>query len=160
MDYTTGFFYKTYTPCSEQRLAEIEESLGLRLPEGYRELLRQTGGGVFDESQKWCVPMDFYEDEYSVGLGQILGNDSFDSLEDSPDLMGEDGWGAPEELLIFAFSGFGPGQSFGINYGLEQFPPLSIIYVFVESDNEMAKVADSFEEFMGMLTTTDGEVES
>lgn len=74
--------------------------------------------------------------------------------------MGEDGWGAPEELLIFAFSGFGPGQSFGINYGLEQFPPLSIIYVFVESDNEMAKVADSFEEFMGMLTTTDGEVES
>lgn len=74
--------------------------------------------------------------------------------------MGEDGWGAPDELLIFAFSINGPGESFGINYGLEKFPQLSIIYVDIEADNEMAKVADSFEEFMGMLTTTDGEVES
>ena len=36
---------------------------------------------------------------------------------------------------------------------------MSIVYVFLDSDNEMVKVADSFEEFMGMLTTYD-EVES
>ncbi|AWT25193.1 hypothetical protein Csp1_03690 [Corynebacterium provencense] len=155
MDYTTGFFYKTFTPCSERRLTEIEDSLGVNLPESYRELLQQTGGGYFGESQKWRVPMGFYKNDYSVGLGQILGNDSIDSLEDSPDLMGEDGWGAPNELLIFAFSINGPGESFGINYGLEQFSQLSIIYVDIEADNEMVKVADSFEEFMGMLTTDD-----
>ncbi|CAM5309859.1 hypothetical protein CVAR21S_01037 [Corynebacterium variabile] len=36
---------------------------------------------------------------------------------------------------------------------------MSIVYVFLDSDNEIVKVADSFEEFMGMLTTDD-EVES
>lgn len=159
MDYTSGYFRETFTPCSERRLAEIEESLGLRLPEGYRELLRQTGGGDLDEKQKYCVPMDSFQDGYWAGLGTILGNDRIWSLEDSPEHMGEDGWGAPSEILVFAYSNSGPNESFGINYGLQEFPFMSIVYVFVDSDNEMVKIADSFEDFMGMLTTYD-EVES
>lgn len=153
MDYTKGFFREFYTPCSEQRLAEIEESLGLQLPEEYRELLRQAGGGDIDEGGKYIVPMDFYDDDYWAALGSILGNDNIYSLEDSPENMGRNGWGAPEGVLIFAYSNSGPMESFGINYNLAEFPLYSILYIFVEQGNEMVKLADSFEEFMGMLIT-------
>ncbi|WP_141331829.1 SMI1/KNR4 family protein, partial [Corynebacterium variabile] len=153
MDYTTGYFRETFTPCSEQRLTEIEESLGLQLPEGYRELLRQTGGGDFDYSLNLWAPLESYKKGYWVAIDKILGNHEVWSIEKSPEDMGIDGWGAPGELLIFGFSTSGPNESFGINYGLQEFPLMSIVYVFLDSDNEIVKVADSFEEFMGMLTT-------
>lgn len=96
-------------------------------------------------------------------MENILGNTDSDldsnSIVGSPEHMGPEVWGASEGLLIFAYCGNGPVSSFGINYGLKEFPPLSIIYDDVELGNELAKVADSFEEFMGMLTTDD-EVES
>lgn len=152
MDYRKDFFYKTFTPCDERRLAEIEKMLGRELPAGYRELLRQTGGGILSEDRD-NVPISALGEGFSELVEVVLGNiDGIYDISDSPDFMGPESWSAPEGLLIFAFSGRGPGASFGINYDIPEFPSMSIIYVVVEAGNEMTKVADSFDEFMGMLT--------
>ncbi|MFD5869435.1 SMI1/KNR4 family protein [Corynebacterium sp. NPDC060344] len=139
--------------CSDGEIANAERGLGLQLPLEYRNLLRDVGGGVLDEGGRFCFPVRQLEEGYYIGLESTFGlhGGTIDLLE-SPSLMGPDRWGVPMELLIFSMSTSGPGESVGINYGLQQFPPMSIIYIGIGRGNCMIKLADSFGDFIDGLT--------
>lgn len=86
----------------------------------------------------------------------VLGNaPGIDSIEDAEFFNDPEGWAVPEGLLAFGFSSLGPGHSFAINYGREEFPLHSIIFIDIENDRDMFKLADSFEDFMGLLVKPD-----
>ncbi|MGP9724977.1 SMI1/KNR4 family protein [Corynebacterium sp. AOP40-9SA-29] len=143
-------------PCSFLKIWYIEARLGKRLPAGYRRLIRATGGGELRRAYSF-VPGGFapHTSEDGVVLYRILGNGETTNGEENylhreaPELI-ED-WELPKGVLPFAESETDV-DCFVINYRLPDFPRRSILHLDPEVGTEPVKVADSFDDFLAMLT--------
>lgn len=160
-------FWETFVPCSEARLKEIEDHLGVELPEGYRNLLRQIGGGEVDEDEATYVHVC---GDYWANLGTIMGNVegmgrhyslSVKNILETFDIFNaseyEGGWGVPEGFLVFGFALGAPGEAFAISYRSDIFPSNSIVWMNLEArmvePHEFIKIADTFDDFCENILT-------
>lgn len=154
-DYSTLFKYPAEQAGSE-RIIEIERFLGRTLPEDYKRLLSQTGGGTLDS--KNCYLDNFSlpnGDKLEIAVDDIFGNgktvndSNVDLIEYATFLMEE--WEIPEEVLLFATSEDGMHQCFVINYDFPNYPQGAVLYLDTDPDGIMEPVAESVDAFLSKL---------
>lgn len=144
-------------PCGPDRIAEIERNVGRELPADYAQFIMETGGGYLNSEHEFLLGDFLPTDPICVSVEQILGNgvvdDSMEGSLDHPTFGGPsiaETWEYPDEALLFAISNAGPHVVYMINYELPEYPVHSIVVFNSEKDSGL--VAESFTEFMGMLT--------
>lgn len=145
------------SPCSKDRIAEIEKNLQRKLPESYAKFIMETGGG-YPNSTHELLPGDYLCTEPGgVVIQQILGNgilsNGIHNSIDDPEfgaLSLAEKWEYPVGALLLAKGLGGMHDVFMINYDLEEYPLHSILCFNDEMDGGLA--ANSFEEFVANLT--------
>ncbi len=146
--------------CDDNRVLEIESTLGRRLPQSYRTILKETGCGVVDSSNSFIPFPDSQRDnedgiEDGVSIDQIWGNGTASNGSENnidqvvPFLSRE--WGLPEEVLLFATSEAGMHECIVMNYELTDYPRGSILLLDTEQGGEITKLADSFDDLVDTI---------
>ncbi|MFD5869436.1 SMI1/KNR4 family protein [Corynebacterium sp. NPDC060344] len=148
-----SMFFKAGQACDGGRLAEIEASIGRVLPDGYRKVLKKSGGGVLGE--RYCflpLPEEVGDDGLIVdqiyGNGRISGGDN--NLDGVVAFLARE-WEVPAEVQLFATTELGMHVCLAINYELEGFPEGAILALDMDGGGQALQVAGSFEEFVGLL---------
>lgn len=152
-------FETTGDPADETRLAEIERALGRRLPDDYRALIKETGGGTLKLDN--CVIPGLPGDAEGLATEDIFGNGTtettraLDLATYATFLMEE--WEIPDEVLLFATTEDGMHNCFVINYGLPDHPAGAILHLDTDPGGAMTRVADSVTDFLNALEPYDQE---
>lgn len=159
MDNYSNLFQRTGVPCDDARIDEIENTLGRQLPQGYRELIKTTGGGYLRTATCFISNINSPDaDPEGLAVDEIFGNgttkygDRIDLADQATFLMDE--WELPEEVLLFTTSDDGMHQCFVINYDLPEYPKGSILYLNTDPGGDIALVANTFTEFINALGPT------
>ncbi|WP_216827454.1 SMI1/KNR4 family protein [Alkalihalobacterium elongatum] len=138
-------FYRL-DPLTQILLTQTEESLKVKLPNSYIELLNQQNGGYIKYNTYPTNEPTIWGKGH-IQVDHLLGIGKKDSILDSNYLIEE--WGLPKKIVILS----GEGDSwvaFDYRNTIEN-PP--IIYIECESEeNKVIKLANSFEEFLDGLT--------
>ena len=143
-------------PAGEDRLLEIECAIGKRLPDDYRTLIRETGGGTLKLAK--CVMPGLPGAAEGLATEDIFGNGrttrdmNVDLATQATFLMEE--WEIPREVLLFATTEDGMHNCFVINYDLPEYPKGSILYLNTDPGGDIALVANTFTEFINALGPT------
>lgn len=148
-------------PAGEDRLLEIECAIGRRLPDDYRTLIRETGGGTL--SQDRCVLPRLPHGAQGLATEDIFGNGrttqdtNVDLATHAAFLMEE--WEIPDEVLLFATTEDGMHNCFVINYDLPDHPVGAVLHLDSDPGGAMTRVADSVTDFLNALEPYDQEEE-
>ncbi|MCZ9307499.1 SMI1/KNR4 family protein [Corynebacterium sp. c8Ua_181] len=143
--------------CTSLRIRSLEKALGKKLPEEYRELIKRSGAGILSLKNSFLTfPYDG-DDSYELSVEQILGNGQ--TREGDPNDLVDygrflaDEYEIPDEVLLFGISESGMHEYLAINYGLEEYPHLSVLYCDDEAEGPegIVKIADSFADFLNLL---------
>ncbi|RLL40630.1 SMI1/KNR4 family protein [Oceanobacillus piezotolerans] len=126
-------------PIKEENIVAAEKKLGVKLPELYKEIVKEQNGGYI---KRTAFPIEFstssvedfiyIESIYGIGEEGIL---------DSPSLINE--WGLPKDMVLLG----GDGHTWvAMDYrGVTSEP--SIVYIEVEEEVDI-QIANSFSEFI------------
>ncbi|MBK4137416.1 hypothetical protein GWO52_02800 [Corynebacterium macginleyi] len=151
-----NLFEYTARPADSQRILEIESKLGKKLPDDYKMLLSETGGGILNLEKSFLTDISLPDgDTLEVVVQDIFGNGTasngahVDLIDYASFLMDE--WEIPDEVLLFAASEDGMHQCFVINYGLPNFPEGAVLYVDTDPDGCIMPVATSVDTFLSKL---------
>lgn len=143
-------------PADSVRIAEIERALGKILPEDYKTLLAQTGGGSLKPNHSFIsgITLPSGEELYIAadtlfGNGKTANGLNIDMIDYGIFLMDE--WEIPNEVLLLATTSDGMHQCFVINYGLTDFPAGSVLHFDTDPEGQMTQVADSVDDFLSRL---------
>lgn len=143
--------------CTVLKIAQIEKTLGKKLPKAYKDLIKRCGGGVLSlENNPIELPMDDSSEDYVLNVEQILGNGKTSS-GDNNDLLTygrflTEEYEIPDEVLLFGFCESGMHEYLVINYGLKDFPEGSVLFCNDEENpGEYIQVASTFAEFLELL---------
>ena len=143
--------------CTVLKIAQIEKTLGKKLPKAYKDLIKRCGGGVLSlENNPIRLPMDDSSEVYELDVEQIFGNGKTSSGDDN-DLLTfgrflTEEYEIPDELLLFGFCESGMHEYLVINYGMKGFPEGSILYCNDEENpGEYIQIAPSFAEFLDLI---------
>ncbi|WP_158268663.1 SMI1/KNR4 family protein [Corynebacterium yudongzhengii] len=153
MENYADFFEDPGEPADDVRIADIERAIGRRLPEDYRALIQETGGGSLKLSR--CVmpglpgAAEGLSTDNIFGNGKIATGANVDLAEFGVFLMEE--WEIPEEVLLFADTEDGMHNCFVINYDLAEFPRGAILHLDTDPGGKLTKVADSVADFLNAL---------
>ena len=160
-----SFFEYTAQPAGDQHILEIEDKLGKKLPDDYKMLLSETGGGILNLEKCFLTDISLPDgDTLEVVVEDIFGNGTasngahVDLIDYATFLMDE--WEIPEEVLLFAASEDGMHQCFVINYGLPDFPEGAVLYVDTDPDGLIMPVAESVDAFLSKLSPYPDQEES
>jgi hypothetical protein len=148
--------YYTGPQLDAGRVRQAEESLGVRLPRSYVELLLQRNGGV---PRRRCYPTDFSTswapDHIQIsairGIGGEWGIDSTSGLG-SVDMIAE--WGYPEIGVVLCDMPSAGHDAVMLDYsasGDEGDPAVA----YIDEDRVVRRLAASFEEFLSRLVSCD-----
>ncbi|WP_257160552.1 SMI1/KNR4 family protein [Corynebacterium cystitidis] len=149
MDYRR-WFYQQGQGCDDQRVNEMEVALGRVLPDAYRQLIKNAGGGLVATDlmslpEEYAARAHDYASIFMVyGNGKTASGPRLDLDLMVPELVEQ--WELPEWGLPFAEGEIGPAQSFLINYDNPAYPVGAIIYVYQDIGCEVL-LAAAFEEF-------------
>lgn len=152
-------FAKTGDPANETRLDEIEHALGRQLPDDYRALIRETGGGTLKLAK--CVMPGLPGEAEGLATEDVFGNGTnedtrtFDLATYATFLMEE--WEIPDEVLLFATTEDGMHNCFVINYDLPDHPAGAVLDLDTNPGGAMTRVADSVTDFLSKLEPYSGE---
>ncbi|MCF8713152.1 SMI1/KNR4 family protein, partial [Corynebacterium parakroppenstedtii] len=151
-----NLFEYTAQPADSQRILEFESKLGKKLPDDYKMLLSETGGGILNLEKCFLTDISLPDgDTLEVVVEDIFGNGTasngahVDLIDYATFLMDE--WEIPEEVLLLAASEDGMHQCFVINYGLPDFPEGAVLYVDTDPDGIIMPVAESVDAFLSKL---------
>lgn len=135
--------YYKLPPLSEGDIKMVEKLFKVKLPDSYLNILMvQNGGHIIYNA--FPIEDSYIEAEYIYGIGEMNG------ILSSPYFIKE--WEMPEGLILFN----GDGHTWiAFDYrDVSSNPPI----VYVDNDsNEITKIADSFNEFLGGLYTEEEE---
>ncbi|QPK83672.1 SMI1/KNR4 family protein [Corynebacterium qintianiae] len=151
------FFSETAEPADNARLTAIEHAIGRALPDDYRALIKETGGGTLKLDK--CVMPGLPEGVGGLATDDIFGNGStstgraLDLATDATYLMEE--WEIPAEVLLFATTEDGMHNCFVINYDLPDYPTGVILHLDTDPGGKMTQVADSVTDFLTKLEPYD-----
>ena len=140
-------------PAGEDRLLEIECAIGKRLPDDYRTLIRETGGGTLKLAK--CVMPGLPGAAEGLATEDIFGNGrttrdmNVDLATQATFLMEE--WEIPDEVLLFATTEDGMHNCFVINYDLPDHPTGAVLHLDTDPGGAMTRVADSVTDFLSKL---------
>lgn len=154
-DYTQLFTYPGQ-PAAPTRITQIEQALGKNLPDDYKQLLAQTGGGSLDLKNSFLSGITLASgEELEINVETVFGNgkttnDSTIDLVDYAMFLMEE-WDIPNEVLLLADTEDGMHQCFVINYGLTDFPTGSVLHFDTDPGGEITQVADSVADFLSRL---------
>ncbi|MFV8828524.1 SMI1/KNR4 family protein [Alkalihalobacterium sp. APHAB7] len=143
-----NYFY-TLEPLTQNIVTQAEESLKVKLPKSYIQLLnKQNGGHIKYTTYPTNEPTNMGENY--IHVDHLLGIGEKDSILDSQYLIQE--WGLPKDIVILS----GEGESWiAFDYRNTKEDPL-VIYIECESEEDkVIKLANSFEEFLNGLTLHD-----
>lgn len=147
------FFLYPGQPAGEDRISEIERGVGRRLPDDYRALIRETGGGSLKLDR--CVMPGLPDGAGRLATEDIFGNGktsngaNVDLVDFALFLMDE--WEIPDEVLLFATTEDGMHNCFVINYDLPDHPVGSVLHLDTDPGGKMTRVADSVTDFLDKL---------
>ncbi|AIL97721.1 SMI1/KNR4 family protein [Corynebacterium ureicelerivorans] len=122
----TDMFTKTGDPADEARLTEIEHAIGRRLPDDYRALIKETGGGTLKLTN--CVMPGLPEGVGRLATDDIFGNGTtettrtFDLATHATFLMEE--WEIPDEVRLGHTTGPPPSGLRDLNISKHLHPAL------------------------------------
>lgn len=139
-------------PATGERIREIEEHLGVRLPDDYRDLLRTTGGGNLDEEH--CFLPGHFGGGWPDGvlLTDIFGNGddwfTVDAELGSKYLTEE--WGYPDVGMVLGMSESGGHDALLYNFRHPDHPVGAVL--FWTEDQGLCRVADSLTGLLESLT--------
>lgn len=143
--------------CTVLKIAQIEKTLGKKLPKAYKDLIKRCGGGVLSLKNSFInLPLDDRSEDYELSIDQILGNGKTSSGSNN-DLLTygrflTEEYEIPDEVLLCAISEAGMHEYLVINYGLKDFPEGSVLYCNDEENpGEYIQVASTFAEFLELL---------
>lgn len=151
----SGFFdvddYYTGPPVTPQLLEQAQDSLGVRLPFTYVELLRQQNGGVplrrcfmTDFETSWAP--DHFEISALLGIGGESGIDCEDG--GSAALTGE--WGYPDIGVGICDTPSGGHDAVMLDYrGCGALGEPSVAYI--DEDRIRRQIASAFSDFLARL---------
>ena len=158
------FFSETAEPADAARLTTIEDAIGRALPDDYRALIKETGGGTLT-SEKCVIPglpgsAEGLAAEDIFGNGSTRTGRSLDLATDATYLMEE--WDIPAEVLLFATTEDGMHNCFVINYDHPDYPAGAVLHLNTDPGGTMTQVADSVTDFFTKLEpyNRDGEEDS
>ncbi len=146
--------YGKLEPLSDEAVKIAEETLNIKLPISYINILKQQNGGYIkfnahptDVPTSWADNHVNVDHLFGIGLGKEKG------ILDSEYLIKE--WGLPKNVVILA----GDGHSWiALDYRKRKAEP-SVIYIDVE-ENQVIRLAKSFEEFINGLVVYNEEEET
>ncbi len=147
------FFSETAEPADESRLTAIEDAIGRALPDDYRALIKETGGGTLTSEK--CIMPGLPGSAEGLAAEDIFGNGStstgrsLDLATDATFLMEE--WEIPAEVLLFATTEDGMHNCFVINYDLPDYPTGAVLHLNTDPGGTMTCVADSVTDFLSKL---------
>lgn len=139
---------------------EMENELGRELPREYVDFLKQTGGGEPLFENRLLVKSD-----PAAGIDICCSVDNF--FGNGPDRIGHsndldyygiylmDEWLISTDYLLVADTESGMHECFVMNYYNSKFKKYSILYLETDFPDEAVKVADSFADFLKILTRDD-----
>jgi len=142
----------TGPPVDDEMVRRAEETLGVRLPQSYLDLLRRQNGGVLEDN---CYPTDFRtswaEDHFQMdvllGIGYPEGIDAR-----AAGLIEE--WGYPNLGPVLGVTAMAGPDTVMLDYsGAKTDGEPAVVYV--GEDKVPHRVADSFEEFMNGFVSSD-----
>lgn len=138
-------------PCGSFRIRSIEEKIGRKLPEDYKKFIKTTGGGTLSLKNTTLAGISLPDgDELEINVEQIFGNghseDDDNDLADYASFLAEE-WEIPTKVLLIGNPGAGMHESFALNYDLEGFPPLSVLYLDNDEPGQFTLVADLSKRF-------------
>lgn len=135
-------------PVTDEMIQSVEEELGYKLPESYIALMRQHNGG--------CPKKNFVK-----GSGAIIEGIYGIGREKSNSLCGGtgysnwiDGWGYPAIGIPICDTFTAGHDMIFLDYsecGRDGEP--KVVHIDQESDYDVSKIAENFEEFIGLLQT-------
>jgi hypothetical protein len=135
-------------PVTDEMIQSVEEELGYKLPESYIALMRQHNGG--------CPKKNFVK-----GSGAIIEGIYGIGREKSNSLCGGtgysnwiDGWGYPAIGIPICDTFTAGHDMIFLDYsecGRDGEP--KVVHIDQESDYDVNKIAENFEEFIGLLQT-------
>lgn len=142
-------FY-TGPPLDEDMLGRAEETLGVRLPRTYVEVLFHRNGGLL---KRRCCPTEFptswaashFEILALLGIG---GDWGIDAPLGSTDLISE--WDYPEIGVVICAMPSGGHDAVMLDYS-ESGPEGEPAVAYIDEDRIPRRVAGSFEEFLMRL---------
>ncbi|SCG49855.1 SMI1/KNR4 family protein [Micromonospora inositola] len=137
-------------PLTEDMVRRAEETLGVRLPRSYVELMYRQNGGVLKNS---CYPTSFRTswaaDHFGVdvimGIGYEEGVDA-----QSANLISE--WDYPKVGVVLGVTPAAGPDTVMLDYS-ESGPGGEPAVVYVDEDKVPRRIADSFGEFMNGLVS-------
>lgn len=134
-------------PATDIEIASVEQTLGIKLPPDFIQLLKIANGGTVNVSHQ-TFPVGFLiesGDDF-IEIDEIMGANE-EGLMHSNFFIRE--WGLPENLVLFVGSGH---AWVGFNYENRDIP--NVIYVEPDDGNghNFHVLADTFTEFVSKLT--------
>lgn len=136
-------------PATDEEITRVEQTLGLKLPSDFLQLLKIANGGIIkDTHQAFSVDFSIESGDQFIMVEEIMGANE-EGLMLSDYFIEE--WDLPKELVLFSGSGH---AWVGFNYENREVPNV----VYVEPDNgdgnNFHVLADTFNEFISKLTET------
>ncbi len=148
--------YYTGPPLDDELVRSAEESLGVRLPRSYVELLAHRNGGVLKRgcfltgfATSWAP--DHFEVRAILGVGGDWGIDSADD-QGSDNQIEE--WGYPPIGVVICDMPSGGHDAVMLDYS-ECGPNGEPAVAYIDEDRISRRVADSFAAFLSGLTPCD-----
>ena len=140
----------TGPPLDDAMLRQAEETLGVRLPPTYVEVLFHRNGGLL---QRRCCPTEFSTswatDHFEIlALLGIGGEWGIDSPLGSTYLISE--WDYPDVGVVICVTPSGGHDTVMLDYS-ESGPEGEPAVVYIDEDRIPRRVANSFEEFLMRL---------
>lgn len=127
----------------EDRIKEVEENLGYKLPKSYIQLLKIQNGGYISDNFNECWLTAIY------GVGQ--STDSFYGLEEQFKLWKNE-WEYPNIGIPFGETQSGGHDMYFMDYSvIDKNGEPRIVKVSNEDNNARYFVANNFEEFINMV---------
>lgn len=127
----------------ENRIKEVEDNLGYKLPKSYIQLLKFQNGGYISDNFNDCWLTAIY------GIGQNI--DSFYGLEEQFKLWKNE-WEYPNIGIPFGETQTGGHDMYFMDYSVvDQNGEPRIVRVSNEDNNARYFVANNFEEFIDMV---------
>lgn len=140
----------TGPPLTEDMVRRAEETLGVRLPRSYVELMYRQNGGVLKNS---CCPTSFRTswaaDHFGVDVIMGIGYEEGIDVQ-SASLISE--WGYPNVGVVLGVTPAAGPDTVMLDYSGSG-PDAEPAVIYVDEDRVPRRVADSFGDFMTCLVS-------
>jgi hypothetical protein len=141
----------TGPPLDDELVRRVEQSLGMRLPRSYVELLRTRNGGALRRS---CCPTGFptswAEDHFEIQALKGVGGEWGIDAADFGSAYAIEEWRYPDIGIVICEMPSGGHDAVILDYsecGAQGEP----VVAYIDEDRVPRRVASSFEEFMAGL---------